>query len=150
MECFSFAIRGEASEHLSFHSTELFGFPDKTSHWGGYEVKGTVSIRASGYQATGELWTTTGEIHTFATSLKEAFRQLKGKVDWTNYERNLHLELHFMERGHVQVSGSFQEYPHVENVLRFAFEMDQSFLLSTLTELEEIIARYGGPKGIIR
>lgn len=148
MEPLSFSIRGDNGDHVSFMLDEVLGFPDRTSHWGGYDVLGTLSIRAGGFQASGELWTSTGEIYAFATSLKAVFGELKGEVAWMTYEHNLRLRLSFSERGRVATTGSFQEHSHIDNILSFSFEMDQSFLLSVLNELDEITARYGGPKGV--
>ncbi|AHM59280.1 hypothetical protein D770_05065 [Flammeovirgaceae bacterium 311] len=77
------------------------------------------------------------------------YAALQGTVTYLTYEGNLDLQISYDNIGHAGVSGKFFEQGQYENELRFEFLSDQSYLNSTITELSQIINKYGDKKGVI-
>ena len=50
--------------------------------------------------------------------------------------------------GHVVIEGTFSEENQFNNKLDFEFNTDQSYIKYTINELENIVNKYGGMKGI--
>lgn len=63
-------------------------------------------------------------------------------------EGNLECNATYGNDGHVSIRGIFSKQNALDNQLKFYFESDQSYIQSTLTELETIANKYGGRKGI--
>ncbi|QHT59886.1 hypothetical protein GXP70_07930 [Paenibacillus lycopersici] len=51
-------------------------------------------------------------------------------------------------RGRIYISGSYKQFPSVDNELTFSIESDQSYLVKTIEDLKLINLKYGGMKGI--
>ncbi|WP_143434986.1 WapI family immunity protein [Hymenobacter roseosalivarius] len=143
-----FAIQGDSGDFLRLSFIEVYGFPNSTCPWGGYEVRATIQIKSGNYQVASTLWTSTGEIYTFFEELSKSNERLEGEARLNNYEHNLELVARYDVDGHVSVFGKFREYNSCKNELLFEFETDQTYLQATLTELKRIVAKYGGMKGI--
>ena len=127
---------------------EVIGFPNETSFKGGYEVKGKIDIKCGNYFVKdAELWFSTGQIYEFFIELQKCYRQLNGIVNFAP-ESNLKFEMYFNKLGQVTIQGYFQELLSEENILHFEFESEQSYLFSTLEELQKIAVHYGGLEGI--
>ena len=62
-------------------------------------------------------------------------------------ENNLKIELNFNRFGQINIQGYFQEVAHQENILHYEFESEQSYLTSTLRQLNSIVDHYGDLKG---
>ncbi|KON68863.1 hypothetical protein AKG34_08715 [Peribacillus butanolivorans] len=133
---------------IQIELNEVYGFPNETSYLGGYDVKGKIDIKSGNYYVNGELWFSTGQVFEFYTQLQKCYRELKGKATFSNSETTLKLELDFNKLGQIIIQGYFQELASEENILQFEFESDQSYLESTLQELNKIVDHYGGLKGV--
>ncbi len=143
----NFAIKGSDGS-IVVSILEVYGFPNETCHWGGYDTKSAIEIKAANYRISGQLYIATGEIFNFYKQLKDCQRTLKGKATLTSYEGNLSVEFNFDEQGHVQINGNFQEYQHSENELIFELDSDQSYFNETIVQLDAIVKRYGGMTGV--
>ncbi|MCA0983382.1 hypothetical protein LCL89_04870 [Halobacillus yeomjeoni] len=126
---------------------EVPDFPDSTSHFGGYDARGVVEIKSGNYYVRSEVWFTTGEVFEFYQELKQCFQKLRGDVVFSNYDSNLRIEISFTSFGHFIMKGFFQERPDQDNQLQFEIESDQSYLSSTLNQLEKFVDYYGDLKG---
>lgn len=126
----------------------IYGYPNETCHWGGYDSKSTIEIVCSNYNVLGELYISTGEIYNFYQSLLKCHESLSGEAYLRSYESNLELKLEFDDLGHVLISGTFQE-EHIERTeLKFELTTDQSYLTQTLIELSGIYDKYGDNSGV--
>jgi hypothetical protein len=141
-------IEGEIQQRLIINFIKVHGFPDSTSHAGGYDVNGEVEIRSENYFFKGSIWITTGEIFSFHEDLKEFYRNCNGKARIQNFENNFELLIEIDKLGRTTIQGKYKEHQHVNNELIFSFESDQSYLVKTLEELKDIHLSYGGMKGI--
>lgn len=115
---------------------------------GGYDVKCALEIKSANYYVKGDLWITKEEIYNFYHHLQQCYNEVAGKVNYNSYEGNLSFQLKFDSLGHVLIKGEFREKLYVNNVLMFEFESDQSYLNSTLSELKQIVKKYGGTEGV--
>ncbi|PSR56471.1 hypothetical protein AHMF7605_24730 [Adhaeribacter arboris] len=150
MEKFSeieeFSVKGENGNWIKFSFQEVYGFPESTSHWGGYEVRASLEIKSGNFNVKSILWTSTGEIQDFLKCLEASNKVLKGKVKFENYERNLEFTVTYTELGHTVVEGTYFEFGQFENELKFEFSSDQSYLTQTIKELNLISLKYGNNK----
>ncbi|MEK3731658.1 hypothetical protein MKX64_04290 [Paenibacillus sp. FSL M8-0334] len=133
--------------HIEIQLEEVYGFPEATSHFGGYDAKASVEIKSGNYSVKGEMYVTTREISLFYDQLKACYQRLDGEVEFANYDVSLELKLCFNAQGHVLITGRFKERPELDNELRFEMESDQSYLISALEDMEQIVQQYGGMGG---
>lgn len=143
----SFTIKGE-TDFLTLTFQEVFGFPDTTCHWGGYDLQAILEIKSSGFYVKSTLYTSTGEIFDFFQQLKNCNDKLKGTSTFTSYEGNLELTAAYDNAGHVSIKGKFSEQNEFNNKLQFEFPSDQTYIRSTVADLEVIADKYGDRKGI--
>jgi hypothetical protein len=129
---------------------ELYGFPDRTDYYGGYDTESNVEIKCGAYRAIGVIPVSTGEIWQFFSELQNAYRTLHGEAHFHSYEGNLDFVLAFGGQGHWTLEGTYQEHLHLPTQLRFQIEGDQSYLPTTLTQLAQFVAKYGDNFGIPR
>ncbi len=144
-----FTLKG-ADAFIKITLNEVFGFPEKTCHWGGYDTQASIELKIDGYHVKSIFCTSTGELYNFYESLKEANKSLSGKLDYSSYEGNLNLTLTYNDIGQINISGIYIESHHLENQLKFEFESDQSFIAKSLLDLESIILKYGDMSGVKR
>jgi len=144
---YEFFLRGNQGCFVSITIDEVFGFPNLTSHFGGYDVRGSVEIKSGNYYVKGELWFSTGEIYEFYNQLARRFTDIKGVASFCTTEANLKLEVTFGHRGQVLIEGYFKEFAHKDNELKFEIESNQSFFEETLEGLREFVSDYGDLKG---
>ncbi|MHB8208138.1 WapI family immunity protein [Mucilaginibacter sp.] len=142
-----FTLKGNGS-YLKIELVEVYGFPESTSHSGGYDTKSIVEIYSDGFKVSSIVWISTGEIFEFYRSLKQTNQLLIGTAYLYHLEGNLECNATYGNDGHISIRGIFSKQNMLDNQLKFHFESDQSYIQSTLIELEIITNKYGGMKGI--
>jgi hypothetical protein len=85
-----------------------------------------------------EPWLEAGDIEDFASQLRSVYESLEGEAKLTPREEQFTLRVQAKTGGHVTVSGVAWSNATFENKLEFTLELDQSFLPSTLAQLEEV------------
>lgn len=126
---------------------EVYGFPDTTCHFGGYDSRSEIEIYSDGFQLISSLWISTGEIYEFYVQLLTANEVLNGAAFLSSYEGNLECNLKYDVNGYVIINGIFSKQNEYNNKLNFNFKSDQSYIQSTLYQLEAIANKYGDMKG---
>ena len=142
-----FEIKGEKG-FFRISLTRIIGFPETTSAFGGYDTESTIEVKSSNYYFKGLVWITTGNIFNFFQELEKCQKNLKGIAQLESYEKNLQLTVQYDELGHIVITGKFIENHIGRNILYFEIKGDQTFINSTISELETIYKRYGDNKGI--
>jgi hypothetical protein len=142
----SFSIRG-FSGFLQLEIEEVFGFPDETSHFGGYDTKTKLQIESNGFCVNSELWLSTGEVFNLYKSLKTSHERLKGFAKFDSSEGNLSFTISYEPLGHVSIKGEFNDNNQEANLLKFEISSDQSYLNRTLVELTQFVRKYGDNSG---
>jgi hypothetical protein len=132
---------------------EVYGFPDRTSHFGGYDVRGVVTIHLGPYHVDqGCLWFSTGEVWQFYTDLQKAYDDLTGSARFCSSDGQLQFALRLI-RGGGTLEGKYQEkvIPEAEATrLYFVARNDQTYLVDTLRELSAFVGTYGDLRGLHR
>ena len=90
-------------EFIELNIIEVFGFPEQTSCFGGYEARGTLNLNIGCYTINdGDLYFTTGEIYKFYKELEKCYSELTGIATFKTYEGNLEIIMSFSEKtGHI-------------------------------------------------
>ncbi len=140
-------VKGE-NGYLKIQIQRMFGFPESTSPFGGYDTESVIVIKSSNYYIKGSIWITTGDLYNFYKELKNCQEMVKGQANLSSYEDNLRSTITYDEFGHAILKGKFTEKYEEENTLEFELKSDQSFLNSTILELETMIEEYGDNTGI--
>ncbi|MED4797187.1 hypothetical protein P9683_20010 [Priestia megaterium] len=135
-------VRGKQGS-IQIKQGDKYGFSNRKSHFGGYDIEGTVEIKSGNYYVLGELWFTTNDMHEFYQALNKCYNTLQGVATFINYETSLQIEFEFNDLGQVFIQGYYREKPYLKNVLQFEIESDQSFILATLNELKAFLSQYG-------
>ncbi len=144
---FDFCIQSESGKiHLKID--KIFGFPEKTCHWGGYDTISTIEIKSSSYSVKGLVCISTGDIYNFFQELKKCYDSLSGTAHLSSYEKNLFVKIDFDGLGHIKITGKFRENYHNQNQLDFQFNTDQTFLSDVIKSLEYIYDKFGDNKGL--
>jgi hypothetical protein len=132
---------------LKVRLEEVWGFPNKTSYAGGYDTQSSIEIWCGGFRAAGILYISTGEVYRFFEGLQIAFKSLTGSAQLKTIEGQLELQLGFEEWGHFRIKGYYREKIGSETVLHFEMLADQTYLQTTLQDLEKIYEKYGDNMG---
>ncbi|RVU00180.1 hypothetical protein EOD41_14565 [Mucilaginibacter limnophilus] len=144
-----FELKGD-NALLKVEIQDVYGYPNVTSHFGGYDARLSVKINIDGFQVLGDIYSSTGEIYKLYQQLFACNISLKGSVHFENYEHNLEFNAVYGINGKVKVNGEFEKHDEFRNVLQFEFETDQSYISSTLLQLKRIVEKYGDNKGVIK
>jgi len=144
-----FEIKGD-NGFLKIEIKEVFGFPNRTSHFGGYECRADIEIKIPSYHVKGDFHTSTGEIFRFYKELKKCQTELKGVAEYSTIDRNLDIKIEYKEFGQTLITGRFQQYMGSINCLEFEINSDQSYIKYTVDELQKIVKKYGDMKGKIK
>ena len=112
----SFTIKGEG-DFIKLSLENVYGFPDTTCHWGGYDSRVVIEIKSGNFRVNSSFYTTTGEIFEFFQQLKECNSKVKGKAVFDSYEHNLTFTTSYDDLGHVSIDGVFTEHFHLDNRL---------------------------------
>lgn len=144
-----FCIKGYNGEQISLELNEVIGFPEETSIEGGYDIKCTLKIDVGCYHVECDtLYSATGALYRFCDELKKCYARLEGKAEYKLcLENDLHFKVEMTSSGRAFVTGTFQEYPHKENVLHFEMDTDQTCFVSVIQDIENLKNMYGGMEG---
>ncbi|MNY66960.1 hypothetical protein D3C86_2044620 [compost metagenome] len=80
--------------------------------------------------------------------MKRAYEEFSGEAIFTSTDHLLEFKSTFNQQGHVHCNGFYKEHADSANELVFEFRSDQTFIDSTLGELEKFVQQYGGLTGI--
>ena len=134
--------------YIKFHLNEIFGFPDETCYFGGYDILGEIEIKSNNYFVKGNLNFSTGNIFNFYTQLTELFNSLENVAKFVSYENQLSFFVKVNKLGHISVEGEYRENLVNDSRLIFVLESDQTYLNEWLSELKKIVNKYGNNTGI--
>lgn len=140
-------IKGDNGNSIKIIYAEVYGFPSKTCHFGGYDVRAKVEIKSGGFSVNKDFYTSTGEIYTFFDKVKICNQELKGAAKYASYEEDLEFVLTYDNFGKVAVKGFFKDN-YLKNILNFEFNSDQTYISEFINEFQQTINKYGNNLGI--
>ncbi|WP_425499517.1 WapI family immunity protein [Alkalicoccobacillus gibsonii] len=104
------------------------------------EVECVVSIRSGHYSVQhAKIFIPALTIQQFYKEIIQIHHELKGTVVLTNRDDSLFLKITFHSLGQLQVEGTIQENPSEDNILRFVFQLNQSYLLRVIEGLKKVV-----------
>lgn len=129
---------------------EIFDFPNRTSIAGGYDIKCSLIIQAGNYNVCcDDFYSSTGTLYNLLCSLTTCYDNLYGIAEYKHIlENNLEFNIEMTKFGHATVTGSFQEYPSINNILSFEYETDQTCIKDAISQLKLITETFGDNTGI--
>lgn len=143
-----FTIIGPDNFYLKLIIHDVYGFPEKTSTWGGYDTHSVLEIFCYDYSVKSTIQVSTGNIYNFFVEFKKCYENLEGVANFDSFKHNLNFKMEFDKTGKVLLSGYFKKYHNLEIQLNFELFLDQSYLLNTYSELSNIFKKYGDNTGI--
>ena len=143
-----FAIHGEGGDYIKIVFAEVHGFPNETCHWGGYDMRAIVKIKAEAFQVDSAFYTSTGEFYNLYKQLITCNKQLSGIAKFTSCEDNLDFGVEYGIGGHIDLTGKFMSGNECRNELRFAIATDQSYVNKTIVQMGRLFAKYGDETGV--
>ena len=106
----------------------------------GYDwVSAKESIQVGGFHGEVSLTITLSDMVRFAQQLRSLYESLKVGAEFRTIEDQLYIKLATDRLGHIAGTGHLMDQAGTGNRLEFRLELDQSFLRSTLTELDKVI-----------
>ena len=143
----TFELRGDDG-HVKISVGQVYGFPESTSYFGGYDTQSEIEIKCQSYSVKGILWTTTGELFDFYKRLEDCQKQLKGTCEFKTYEGHLQLKIEYNNVGQTRITGQYRERPDLLTQLTFEINGDQTYLQHSVSELRSIADKYGDNYGV--
>lgn len=86
-------------------------------------------------------WVEAADFERFTNKLRALYETLQGEAEFSPLEKQFTLKFVGTVGGHVQVAGEAWSQATHENKLEFTLEIDQSYLLAPLRELESLVAQ---------
>lgn len=140
-------FQGHNGDHFRLTICKVYGFPNETSPFGGYDTQSTIEIKNGGYSASGNLWITTGNIYSLYEQLLDCQKTIAGTAILHSYEGHLEVSFEYDSRGHVEIKGEYTVDYLQETCLSFKISSDQSFIEQSMGSLEELFLKYGDNSG---
>jgi len=101
-----------------------------------------VSLAVGGFRGRYSASFLTEELVSFRDQIAALYKSLSGEAKLITMENQLFLALTGNGRGGVSLKGEAWDQPGVGNRLEFRLELDQTYLASTLAELDAVIERF--------
>jgi len=132
-------LSGEETGQLTIQVLSRAPDPD---YWDGNWLVCSIVIEAGGFRGCFNVTLRTDELDSFYGELKTLYDSLVGEATFNAMEEQLHLRLRGDGRGHISVEGVARDGAGTGNELRFALELDQTHLFSTMVQLSELLNRF--------
>lgn len=86
-------------------------------------------------------WVEAEDFERFTKKFRALYESLQGEAEFSPLEKQFTLKFSGTTGGHVHVTGEAWSQATHENKLAFTLELDQSYLLVPLRELEKLVAQ---------
>ncbi|WP_299117242.1 hypothetical protein [uncultured Winogradskyella sp.] len=100
-----------------------------------------IKIEINSYSVNSHFYISLFELRNFHAKLVACQSSLNGIAVFDSREDNLELEVIY-NNGKANISGKYQEYLGVDNILEFDFLSDQSYLKKSVDQLDAILQNY--------
>lgn len=135
---FSFGKRSNKNEYLEIDVLCYERKPIGDYHDDNWLTVKLVVI-VGGFQGKTGASITTDEIEEFLKSLQVLYKTLKGEAIFKTLEDQLHLGLCGDGKGHIELNGKILDQAGIGNCLNFKLTFDQTDLISSISELKEVV-----------
>lgn len=103
-------------------------------------TQANVEIAVCGFRGKIYPWVEAADFVKFTAQLRAIYESLKGEAEFAPLEKQFTLKLVCQSGGHILVTGEAWSQATYGNNLAFVLEIDQSFLIGPLRELESMIS----------
>jgi hypothetical protein len=131
-----FAIGAEEQERVSIEI--VGGHAEAQIQW----LRASVAVRAGGFTGHFDTDFIANDISRFLGELRELYRTLQGSACFTSWDKQIELKLEGNGRGGVGLLGEAMDIAGTGNRLRFHLDIDQTYLPTLVSDLEQICAEY--------
>lgn len=104
-------------------------------------AKADVEIAVRCFHGSINPWVEATDLERFANKLRTLYESLQGEAEFSPLDRQFTLKFVGAAGGHVHVTGEAWSQATYENKLEFTLELDQSYLLTPLRDLESLLAQ---------
>ncbi len=101
-----------------------------------------VSIATGAFTGNFDAAFITHDFVKFRAELQSLLETLKGEAVFSTLEEQLFIKLEVDDVGHIAVAGTAIDQPGIGTELKFAFDLDQSYLPKIISSLDEIVTEY--------
>lgn len=101
-----------------------------------------VSIAMGAFKGNFDAAFLTHDFVQFREALQALYETLKGEAIFSTLEEQLFIKLTVDNGGHIAVEGMAIDQPGIGTELKFAFDLDQSYLPKIISDLDEIVTKY--------
>ncbi len=127
----SFKLGTDAGDHLI---VEIDGRPDEQDDW----VSVTILVQVGAFLASIDATLVTCDFPRFRRQLESLYKTLSGSAIFDTIECQLQIECVGNGLGGIAISGNVQDRAGDGNILRFGFDIDQTYLPRVISELHAI------------
>lgn len=142
-----FEVEGDNGDHIRIAIVEVHGFPHTTSFLGGYDIRAGIKIKSAVFELNSTFYASTGEFYELLQQFLRCDEQLSGVVRYAAFEGDFEFSAEYSSFGHVQVKGYFLVNDETTNKLIFSFRSDQSYIKSSIRQLQALVGKYGDNGG---
>jgi hypothetical protein len=116
--------------------------PGLFDHWDGNWLACEVEVAAGAFRAAFRADLRAEELQTFRDQIDALVQSVEGAASFSTMEGQIALTLSGDVKGQVRVSGEARDTPGSDNVLQFAFELDQTYLKEISRPLDAIVSAF--------
>ncbi len=115
---------------------------DCTDYWDGNWLATEISVVIGGFRGRADADLRSEEFVAFRDQLQTLYQSLTGQAEFHTMEGWLELRFIADRLGHVKIAGDLLDQPGIGNRLSFALDLDQTYLPSILSALDEVIRAF--------
>jgi hypothetical protein len=116
--------------------------PGLFDHWDGNWLASEVKVAVGGFRAAFRADLRAEELQAFRDQIDALVQSVEGAASFSTLEGQIALTISGDVRGHVSVRGEARDVPAGDNLLQFAFEIDQTYLKSIYVSLDAIVSAF--------
>lgn len=102
-------------------------------------AKARVQINVVGFSGDMEIYMDVDDMVRFKAELEPMYKNVAGVAEFKTMEDQVYIKLEVDNLGHVEASGYLKDLLG-ENKLTFEFSYDQTLLLHTISEIDELLS----------
>ena len=100
------------------------------------------SVQAGGFHGKINAAIFTDELAAFLPKLRALYEKLYGGAEFTTMEGQILLRLTGDGLGHIELHGELKDQAGIGNCLTFTLRLDQTMLVTSINQLEKIVAAF--------
>ena len=133
---------GDADGHHILFTLLGRKHPGLFDYWDGNWIACEVTVAAGGFRAAFRADLRAEEFQGFRDQADALLQSVEGVASFSTMEGQIALTIRGDVRGQVSVSGEARDRPGSDNLLQFAFELDQTYVKEISRMLDAIVSAF--------